>query len=62
MTDQHEPDLPGLDQGDLSPNDADREGAGGTGSDAAEESGAGYGNHGQPGLEGEPGDTSRDGG
>lgn len=43
----------------LSPNDADREGAG-SGAEPAENAGAGYGNHAAPGLEGEPGDMSRD--
>jgi hypothetical protein len=57
MTDQRddEPELP-----TLSPNDADREGAG-SGAEPSEESGAGYGNHAMPDLEGEPGDMSKDG-
>lgn len=48
----------------LSPNDADREGAGsGAASEAepSEHAGAGYGNHAMPDLEGEPGDSSSDG-
>lgn len=44
----------------LSPNDADREGAG-SGAEPSEEAGAGYGNHAVPDLEGEPGDSSTDG-
>lgn len=69
MTDKHDDqeDLSGL-----SPNDADRKGAG-SGAEPAEESGAGYGNHAYPGaekdaapgpasgLDGEPGDGCRDG-
>jgi hypothetical protein len=62
MTDKHEKeDLSGL-----SPNDADRKGAG-SGAEPSEDAGAGYGNHAQPdaapdaGLDGEPGDASLDG-
>lgn len=44
----------------LSPNDADREGAG-SGAEPSEDAGAGYGNHAAPDLEGEPGDMSKDG-
>ena len=57
MTDkrQDEPDLPGL-----SPNDADREGAG-SGAEPCEDAGAGYGNHAMPDADGGPGDSSRDG-
>jgi len=51
---EREPDLPGL-----SPNDADRDGAG-SGTEPSEESGAGYGNH-APGYDGEPGDRSGNG-
>jgi hypothetical protein len=43
----------------VSPNDADRAGAG-SGAEPGEDSGAGYGNHAMPDLEGEPGDTSKD--
>lgn len=43
----------------LSPNDGDREGAG-SGAEPSENSGAGYGNHAMPDLEGEPGDMSKD--
>ena len=48
----------------LSPNDADREGAGSgaaSGAEPSEDAGAGYGNHAAPDLEGEPGDSSSDG-
>lgn len=48
----------------LSPNDADREGAGSgaaSGAEPSEDAGAGYGNHAAPDLQGEPGDMSKDG-
>ncbi|WP_375428879.1 hypothetical protein [uncultured Sphingomonas sp.] len=61
MTDQKR-DMPAVQP--LSPNDADREGAGsgaGSGAEPSEDAGAGYGNHAMPDLEGEPGDSSNDG-
>jgi hypothetical protein len=57
-----DPDRNDDEQADMpvSANDADREGAG-SGAEPSEEAGAGYGNHAVPDLDGEPGDTSKDG-
>ncbi|HEX8382500.1 MAG TPA: hypothetical protein VF592_03900 [Sphingomonas sp.] len=56
MTDRNRDDAP---KQPLSPNDADRAGAG-SGAEPSEDAGAGYGNHAVPDLEGEPGDSSSD--
>ena len=61
MTDQNREPIPAQ---PLSPNDADREGAGSgaaSGAEPSEDAGAGYGNHAMPDLEGQPGDSSSDG-
>lgn len=64
MTDRDRPQATPAAQ-PLSPNDADREGAGSggnsSGAEPSEAAGAGYGNHAMPDLEGEPGDSSSDG-